>query len=128
MSQPPNKSVVRRCELMQDVAENVATHMAKKYHANEDQAADVGNQVADFLADHWKGQTIYIPADTVYKQSARDAQICERMGRGNAHEIAAEFNLSYVRVYQIYRRWLLAKRVQRQSVTVDQFNFKKCAS
>lgn len=117
MSKTPNKSVVRRCELMQDVAENVGLHMVKKYGTSEDEAADIGNHVSDFLATHWCGQTIYIPRDMRFILGDRDEQIGQAMERGGAHEIAAEHGISYVRVYQIYRRWLAEKRERRQSNT-----------
>ena len=117
MSTVLNKSVARRHELLQGLAEHMAVHMGKKYQTPNEQAMEIGNYLADCLVDHWKGQTIYIPSDSSYKRSARDIEICERMERGNAHEIAAEFGLSYVRVYQINARYLAEKRQNKNTLT-----------
>lgn len=114
MAEVMNKSGARRSELFQDIAENVASELIKSCQLPDKQAADIGNKLSDFLIQHWKGQTIYIPSDYKYKNSARDEEICARMSRGNAYELAAEYGISYVRVYQIYRRHLEEKRQQLQ--------------
>lgn len=105
---------VRRHELLADVAEQTATRLIEKHAVDEEIACDIGNDLADFLSEHWKGQNIYMNADTKYKFSKRDQLIFERMERGNAHELAKELNLSYVRVYQIYKRCLEEARARRQ--------------
>ena len=53
-------------------------------------------------------------ADSQFKLSKRDQEIYQRMQRGNAHELAKEYGLSYVRVYQIYKRCLAVARSRRQ--------------
>jgi Mor family transcriptional regulator len=104
----------RRHELLADVAEQAALQLIRKHGIAEDVAVDLGNHLADFLSDHWHGQNVYMIADAKFKLSKRDMQIYERLQRGNAHELAKEFNISYVRVHQIYKRCLVAmrKRVQ----------------
>lgn len=114
MAQATNKSAARRSELFQDIAENVANELIKVCQVQDKQAAEIGNKLADFLSQHWKGQTIYIPSDYKYKNSARDEEICARMSRGNAYELAAEYGISFVRVYSIYARHLAEKRQQLQ--------------
>ena len=105
---------IRRHELLADVAEQTATQLIQKHGVSEDTAIDIGNHLADFFSQHWKGQNIYMNGDTQFKLSKRDMQIYQRMQRGNAHEIAKEFGISYVRVYQIYKRVLAAARAKNQ--------------
>lgn len=104
MKKIENKTQIRRNNLLEDVAETIAGKLIKELKIPEEKAADIGNALADFLADHWKKQTIYIPEDWRYKTRERDQEIYEEMTRGNANEIAAKFGISAVRVYQIYRR------------------------
>lgn len=103
-----------RHELLSDVAEASAQHLIKKHGLDELVAADLGNAVADFLCEHWKGQSVYIPADEPFKISQRDLKIYQRMARGNAPELAREFGISTVHVYQVYRRMLVVQRAKLQ--------------
>jgi Mor family transcriptional regulator len=105
---------IRRHELLADVAEQTAKRLIEKHSLDEDLACDVGNDLADFLSTHWNGQNVYMVADSQFKLSKRDLEIYKRMERGNAHDLAREFGLSYVRVYQIYKRCLTAARARRQ--------------
>lgn len=104
---------IRRHELLADVAEQTARSLIKR-GIEEDKACDIGNELADFFSEHWNGQNIYMVADSQFKLSKRDQEIYRRMQRGNAHELAKEFGLSYVRVYQIYKRCLAVARSRRQ--------------
>lgn len=105
---------VRRHELLADVAEQTARRLIEKHTLDEAVAVDVGNAIADFLADHWKGQNVYIVGDQAYKLAERDWEIFRRMERGNAHELAKEFGISYIRVYQIHKRCLAEYRKRTQ--------------
>lgn len=105
---------IRRHELLADVAEQTAKRLIDKHAIPEEVAMDVGNDLADFLCSHWNGQNIYMVADSKYKFSKRDLDIFNRMSRGNAHELAREMKISYVRVYQIHKRVLAALRAQKQ--------------
>jgi len=105
---------IRRHELLADVAEKTALRLIKTHGLDEEKACDIGNDLADFLSENWRGQNIYMNADAAFKLSKRDQLIYQRMQRGNAHELAREFNISYVRVYQIYKRCLAIARSRRQ--------------
>jgi Mor family transcriptional regulator len=105
---------IRRHELLADVAEQTAKRLIEKHAITEEVAMDVGNDLADFFSTHWNGQNIYMVADSQYKLSQRDIEIFNRMTRGNAHELAREMKISYVRVYQIHKRVLAALRAKRQ--------------
>lgn len=105
---------LRRHDLLADVAEVSAHYLIEKHGMVPEAAAEIGNHLADFLAEHWKGQNIYMVGDRGFKLSKRDLEIYRRMERGNASELAAEFNISYVRVYQIYKRVLDEARRRNQ--------------
>ena len=104
---------IRRHELLADMAEQTARNLIK-HGISEEKACDIGNELADFFSEHWNGQNIYMVADSQFKLSKRDHDIYQRMQRGNAHELAKEFGISYVRVYQIYKRCLAIARSRRQ--------------
>lgn len=104
----------RRHDLLASIAERTALRLVEVHGMREEQAADVGNDLADWVAEHYGGQSIYFVKDEGFKLNARDRYIYERMARGNAQDLAAELGLSFVRVYQIYRRCLAAARAQRQ--------------
>lgn len=115
MSYPSsNPAEVRRHELLADMAEQAAHHLITKHGVEEEKAFDVGNALADFLAEHWKGQHVYFVSDQAYRLSERDWEIFRRMKRGEAHNLAREFDISYVRVHQIYRRCLAEFRRRNQ--------------
>ena len=111
---PMTRVEAKRHELLADVAETLAVELMKVYGVTTEQAAQLGNNLADFLADRWKGQTIYFVGDLPYKLAPRDMEIFHEMQRGNADEIGRKHGISGMRVYQIYKRCLVAmrKRVQ----------------
>lgn len=109
-----NPAEQRRHELLADMAEQTAHFLIQKHAFEEEAAFDLGNTLADFLAQHWKGQHIYFVSDLAYMLSERDWEIFRRMKRGAAHDLAREYQISYVRVHQIYRRCLAEYRRRTQ--------------
>lgn len=110
----------RRHELLADVAERTAHTLMQKHGVSEEVAVDVGNSLADYLATHWKGQNIYIVADQRFRLSTRDWEIFRPMERGNAPDLAREFDISTVRVHQVFRRCLAEFRAKSQGGLFDQ--------
>jgi len=111
----PNKSEQRRAELLASVAECCANELARNHGVAEDSAIETGNAISDFLAEYWGGSSFYIPRDFKFIASVRDLEIFERMQRGNAHELATEYGLSYVRIYQIVHKVSAQRKAQRAS-------------
>jgi Mor family transcriptional regulator len=101
---------IRRHELFAEMAERLARHMMDKHGIEEDRAIDIGNDLADFLTEHWKGQNVYFNSDREFRLSKRDWEIFGRLRRGNANDLASEYGISYVRVHQIHRRCLAEAR------------------
>jgi Mor family transcriptional regulator len=116
MSFPPETpNDARRHELLADCAEQTAKRLIEKHALDEDVACDIGNDLADFLADHWKGQTFYLPGDQAYRLNQRDWDIFRRMERGNANDLAMELGISKVRVHQVFKRCLAEYRARTQN-------------
>lgn len=109
-----NNAHARRHQLLAEVAEKSAVRLIEVHGIDPEKACDIGNDLADFLSQNWRGQNIYINADARYFLSKRDQEIYRRMERGNAYDLAKEFGLSYVRVYQIYKRCLAVARSRTQ--------------
>lgn len=111
----PTPAELARHELLAAVAAHTAQRLIEKAGMDEDAACDLGNDLADYLASTWKGQSIYFPGDEAFKLQARDREIFQRFRRGNAHELALEFGVSKVWIYAIYRRVLAEYRKRIQS-------------
>lgn len=101
-------------QLLQDLAERAAQFAIDALKIDPDKGIDFGNNLADFLSQHWQGQSIYISADARYHHTERDLEIFRRMKRGNANEIAKDLGISFVRVHQIHRRLLAELKAQLQ--------------
>lgn len=114
MNAPKTLADRRRNDLLQEVAEVTGLRLINELGIPDGKAQDVGNAIADHLADHWKGQTIYFPGGWQFKCQARDWEIHKRLSRGNANDLAAEFGLSQVRIYQIHKRCQLELKRQRE--------------
>ena len=104
----------RRHQLLAEVAEKSAIRLIEVHGMDAEKACDIGNDLADFLSQNWRGQNIYINSDSQFHLSKRDHEIYMRMERGNAYDLAKEFGISYVRVYQIYKRCLAIARSHTQ--------------
>lgn len=102
----------RRSALYEDFAECAADQLIRVHLMKEEAAIELAEALAQFLVDHWGGQNIYIPREFRHKTSERDWEIFRRLERGNANELAAEFGISQVRVYQINRRCAEMRRAQ----------------
>lgn len=109
-----NNAHARRHQLLAEVAEKSAIRLIEVHKMDPEKACDIGNDLADFLSQNWRGQNIYINADAQFYLSKRDHEIYMRMERGNAYDLAKEFGISYVRVYQIYKRCLAIARSRTQ--------------
>ena len=117
----------RRHDMLSSLAETTAAYLMGRQGADHalsmttEQAADIGNAVADFVATHSAGQHVYFVKDEAFHLDARDRKICAAMERGKAVDVAAQFGLSYVRVHQIYRRYLQELQARAKAAQPDMF-------
>lgn len=92
-----------RCELLTDIA----THMSQiltVYGIAQDRAEQAGAAVADFIAEHWGGQTISIPMNYRYKLVKRDLEILSKFTGNNHPALAREYGHSLKTIYLIIKR------------------------
>lgn len=111
----------RRHEMLSGLAESAAEFAQRELGVPEDDAIDLGNSLADFVASHYAGQHIYFVKDMQARLSERDRLICAEMERGKAADVAAKYGLSYVRVHQIYRRYLAELAARAKAAQRDMF-------
>lgn len=93
----------RRVQLLQEIM-TVAKGQLQTLGAPELEAEKAGQSVASLIADYWGGSCIYIPKSLAFKRHFRDKEIFRRLCRGNANQLAQEYGISVVRIYQIYNR------------------------
>lgn len=99
-------------ELLADLADQVAIKLVE-HQIEINRAADIGLAVAEFMRTHWGGQPIYIPLSAPNQISARYLEIFNKCNGRNHRQLAREYGISVVRVYQIVKRVtqeMLAKR------------------
>lgn len=99
-------------EILADLADQVALKLAEAGIGAE-LAADIGFSSAEHIREHWSGQSIYLPKGVQYDFSRRDLEIFDRFNGHNQPELAREYNLTVMRIYQItkaVRAELLKKR------------------
>ena len=99
-------------ELLADLAAHVGQRLAEK-GISKDLAAELGLDVAEYLRGHWGGQSFYIPKGIAYDFSQRDLEIFRKCNGRNQVALAREYNVTVMRIYQIYkavRAELVAKK------------------
>ena len=99
-------------ELLSDLADQVATRLCER-GIDAERAADIGFEAAEHIREHWGGQPIYLPKGVQYDFSRRDLEIFDRFNGHNHAELAKEYNLTVMRIYQItkaVRAELIKKR------------------
>lgn len=89
-------------ELLRDLADQVAVKIAE-LGVDVEKCADIGFAVAEHIREHWGGQPIYLPKGVQYDFCMRDLQVFERFNGHNHAELAREYNLTVMRIYQIIK-------------------------
>lgn len=89
-------------ELLQDLADQVGLKLVEM-GVEPERAAEIGFASAEHIREHWGGQPIYLPKGVQYDFSKRDIQVFERFNGHNHLELAREYNLTVMRIYQIVK-------------------------
>lgn len=87
-------------ELLADLAAQAGELLAKEGIPQE-RAADIGFRLAEHLRRNWGGQGLYMPKGSLWELAPRDLEIFTRHNGRNTAQLAREFDLSEVRIYQI---------------------------
>ena len=90
-------------ELLADLADQVALKLTEA-GIKRAVAADIGFAAAEHIREHWSGAPIYIPKGAAYGFTQRDLELYERFNGCNHRQLAREYNLSIMRIYQIVKR------------------------
>lgn len=89
-------------EILRDLADQVALKISE-LGVDTEKCADIGFAVAEHIREHWGGQPIYLAKGVQYDFSMRDMQLFERFNGHNHVELAREYNLTVMRIYQIVK-------------------------
>lgn len=92
-----------RNELLTDLA-NTVNQTLIEYGVTGELADQVGSAVADRVADHWGGQTIFIPKEHAFKIAKRDLEIYTEFDGNNHSFLGRKYNLSVRTIYKIIER------------------------
>lgn len=98
------RGAIRRGKLFQALYTEFIAFLFKDFTPEREHAIEVAQRLMSRLREAWGGQNLYISGEMQFNNIARDWQIYERSLLGNAGDLALEYGLSYVRVYQIIRR------------------------
>lgn len=103
----------KRHELLSGVAAHAAV-VAREHGMDAAVAEQLGNAIADHLAQTWAGATICIPKDHRFNLSKRDVEILSKFRGNNHHALAQQYGLTENAIYK------LLKRVQDRKFDRDQ--------
>lgn len=108
----------RRHELLDGILE-VAKLLATDFGMEEDKAEQLGNAVADWIAETHGGSTLTIPMDYHFHKSKRDFEMYERFKSHNYAQLARDYGIHERSVRRIIDR--IHKQVIKKSQP-DMFN------
>ncbi|MCP1292943.1 MULTISPECIES: Mor transcription activator family protein [Chromobacterium] len=90
-------------ELLVDLAQHVAMTLKQLANTEQQQAEQLGQEIAERMAKHWGGQNIYFPIGLSYQSSLRDQQIYGEFTGGNHAELARRYGVSLQWIYKIIK-------------------------
>lgn len=90
-------------ELLGDIAEQVAVKLVA-LGVPRDKAAEVGLAAAEHIRQHWGGTSHYIPRGTYWQASQRASEIATKFTGNNHGELARQYGITEMRVYQILKQ------------------------
>lgn len=93
----------RRREVWLNITDHTADFLVREGFSIE-KATEASEALVKRLIALLGGTNIYFVKDYSFELTQRDEEICDRLERGNADDLAVEYGLSFVRVYQIARQ------------------------
>jgi len=64
----------------------------------------ISNQLVNYLAEYWSGQTLTFPKDHIFNIDERDFEIFNKVNGKNMMEVAREYKLTKNGLYRVIRR------------------------
>lgn len=98
--------------LLADLADQISLKMIGR-NIDAKSAAETGLEVAEFIRIHWGGQSVYIPSGAPNATKDRYEEIFNKFNGVNHSQLAREYGISTVRVYQIINQARKEKKEKR---------------
>ncbi|TYG34182.1 transcriptional regulator [Lonepinella koalarum] len=107
-------------ELLSDLAKRIELGVLSKMPSandeNQQQARQIGIEIAHEIANAWGGEVIYIPRNLILLLSERDRKIYAEFNGRNHSELARKYKVSMQWVYQI------VKKMRKEEINRRQFD------
>jgi Mor family transcriptional regulator len=101
-------------ELLLDLAQHIANALTELAGMDQDQAEQLGREIADRMAAHWGGQNIYFPMGLSFRLSQRDRAIYHEFNGHNHSDLARKYRVSLQWIYKIVKAVRAEEIAQRQ--------------
>jgi Mor family transcriptional regulator len=89
-------------ELLADLGDQVAIKLGQ-LGVGQEKALEIGWHVAEHVRTHWSGGSLYVPKGANYELSARDLEIYRQFNGRNHGDLARQYRLTDMRIYQIVK-------------------------
>lgn len=91
-------------EILTDLACRVSDVAKKGLDISDEDARQLGIEVAILIAKEWGGANIYVPSNLKVNIATRDMKLYQAFNGHNHNELAREYKISVVWVYKIIKR------------------------
>jgi len=91
-------------EFLFDLAEHLADKLERQGKLPAEQSADLAWDVAEYMATHWGGISVYFPKGTRMHQDRRVRKIWQEFNGKNHEELARKYNYSTQWIYKVVKR------------------------
>lgn len=99
-----SRAARRRREIWLAISDHTANFLMRECGVEQDKAIEGAELLVKKLIDLVAGSSIYFAKDYTFELTARDEEICDRLERGNANDLAVEYGMSFVHIYAIARK------------------------
>ena len=96
---------------LRTLAEGVLT---QKAGLDADLSAHIAHEIMLAFAEHWGGDSVYVPKSETLQRHSRDVAIWEEFRGDNHSELARKYRISKVWVYAIVKRMSALDKDRRQ--------------
>lgn len=91
-------------EIFEGIAAHAAEQLVETGLVDKERAADIGLSIAEFVRKNWSGMYVYLPKGITFDLDKKYHEIFQKFNGFNVPELAREYDLSEIRIYQIVKR------------------------
>jgi len=91
-------------EFLFDLAEHLSVMLERQGKLPAEQSADLAWDVAEYMAAHWGGISVYFPKGTRMHQDRRVRKIWREFNGKNHEELARKYKYSTQWIYKVVKR------------------------